>query len=113
VTVDAGCSTGAEADVPAHCCTGAPHRPGAQEEAKVPHYGARPEACVVLAVTLPVPPVWKAAFIAGAVLLPWFGVVMANAGPTVARDGASALLVREVVPPVRLAVEPGRVVDQE
>lgn len=109
----------------------------------MPHYGARPEvslvtsagrshtddirlrtrrylatqsvrmACVVLAVTLPVPPVWKAAFIAGAVLLPWFGVVMANAGPTVARDGASALLVREVVPPVRLAVEPGRVVDQE
>jgi hypothetical protein len=109
----------------------------------VPHYGARPEVsivtsagrshtddirlrtrrylatqalrmvCVVLAVALPVPPVWKAAFIVGAVLLPWFGVVMANAGPTVQRDGASALVEREVLAPVRPAIEPGRVVDQQ
>jgi len=70
-------------------------------------------ACVVLAVALPVPPLWKAAFIAGAVVLPWFGVVMANAGPTVSRRRRTHLLEPEVPQPVRLAVEPGRVIDAE
>ena len=109
----------------------------------MPHYGARPEVslvtsagrshtediglrqrrylatqalrmvCVVLAVSLPVPPLWKAAFILGAVVLPWFGVVMANAGPTVSKDDRGHLLDRAVEEPVRLAIEPGRVVDQD
>lgn len=70
--------------------------------------------CVVLAVALPVPVVWKAAFIAGAVVLPWFGVVMANAGP-VAKSKAerNALVAREVAQPVRLQIEPGRVIDAD
>ncbi len=41
-------------------------------------------ACVLLAVLLPVAPVWKIGFIAASIILPWFGVVAANAGP--ARD---------------------------
>ena len=71
-------------------------------------------ACVVLAVALPVPPIWKVAFIAGAVALPWFGVVMANAGPT-ARSKAerNALVERPVEQPVRLQLEPGRVIDMD
>jgi hypothetical protein len=66
-------------------------------------------ACIVLAVALPIPVVWKGAFIAGAVVLPWFGVVMANAGPT-ARSKAerNALVAREAAQPVRLQLEPGR-----
>jgi hypothetical protein len=70
--------------------------------------------CVVLAVALPVPVFWKGAFIAGAVALPWFGVVMANAGPTAKRKGErNALLERPSDEPVRIAIEPGRVVDAE
>jgi hypothetical protein len=70
-------------------------------------------ACVVLAVALPVAAVWKGAFIVGAVALPWFGVVMANAGPTVTRGRPTHLLEREVAEPVRLQLEPGRVVDAD
>ena len=70
--------------------------------------------CVVLAVVLPVPPLWKATFIVGALALPWFGVVMANAGPTArGRRERNALVDREVAQPVRLAIEPGRVVDAD
>jgi hypothetical protein len=70
--------------------------------------------CVVLAVALPVPPVWKVAFIFGAVALPWFGVVMANAGPTARRkEERNALVQRPVEEPVRLAIEPGRVIDAD
>lgn len=70
--------------------------------------------CVVLAVALPVALVWKGAFIAGAVALPWFGVVMANAGPTVQRRRRrTALVERDVEQSVCLQVEPGRVVDAE
>jgi hypothetical protein len=70
--------------------------------------------CVVLAVALPVPVFWKAALIAGAVALPWFGVVMANAGPTArSRSERNALLARPADEPVRLAIEPGRVVDAD
>ena len=74
--------------------------------------------CVVLGVALPVPVPFRLALFAGAVLLPWFGVVMANAGPTVSRrartaiveDGLTATLPEQ---PLRLAIEPGRVVDAE
>lgn len=70
--------------------------------------------CVLLAVALPVPVVWKAAFIAGAVVLPWFGVVMANAGPTArSRSERNSLVEREVEQPVRIAIEPGRVIDAD
>lgn len=41
--------------------------------------------CVLLAVLLPVDPVWKIGFIAASIILPWFGVVAANAGPAVDR----------------------------
>lgn len=70
--------------------------------------------CVVLAVALPVPVFWKAAFIFGAVALPWFGVVMANAGPTAkSKTERNALVEREVEQPVRLQIEPGRVIDAD
>lgn len=70
--------------------------------------------CVVLAVALPVPVFWKGAFIFGAVALPWFGVVMANAGPTAkTKAERNALVEREVEQPVRLQIEPGRVIDAD
>jgi hypothetical protein len=70
--------------------------------------------CVVLAVALPVPVFWKAVFIAGAVVLPWFGVVMANAGPTAkSRSERNSLVDRAVEQPVRIAIEPGRVIDAD
>jgi hypothetical protein len=69
--------------------------------------------CVVLAVALPVPVEWKALLLVGAVALPWFGVVMANAGPTVGRQRKTALVDRPVEQPVRMAIEPGRVIDQD
>ncbi len=70
--------------------------------------------CVVLATALPVSVVWKVVFILGAVALPWFGVVMANAGPTAkSKDERNALLQRPVEEPVRLAIEPGRVIDAD
>jgi hypothetical protein len=70
--------------------------------------------CVVLAAFLPVPVEWKGVLIAGAVVLPWFGVVMANAGPTVGRARKTALVDRPVeVQPLRIAIEPGRVIDQD
>ncbi len=70
--------------------------------------------CVVLAAFLPVPVAWKGVLILGAVLLPWFGVVMANAGPTVGRSRRNALVDRPVeAQPLRIAIEPGRVIDQD
>ena len=70
--------------------------------------------CVVLAAALPVSLEWKSLLLVGAIALPWFGVVMANAGPTVSRSRKTALIGRPVTPePLRLAIEPGRVIDQE
>lgn len=73
--------------------------------------------CVVLAVALPVPTSAKLLLGLGAVCLPWFGVVAANAGPTVSRKRPTAIAtdLRETLPePVqRIAIEPGRVVDAE
>lgn len=75
--------------------------------------GAR-VACVILATMLPVSLFWKGVLMVGALALPWFGVVMANAGPTVSRRRKSALVARpEVAQPDRIALEPGRVIDQE
>jgi hypothetical protein len=70
-------------------------------------------ACVVLATMLPVSLAWKGVFMLGALALPWFGVVMANAGPTVSRRRKNALVERTVEEPARIAIEPGRVIDQD
>ena len=74
--------------------------------------------CVVLGVALPVPVAFRLLLFVGAVCLPWFGVVMANAGPTVTRDRNVAIVDRglsETLPdqPLRLAIEPGRVIDAD
>lgn len=70
--------------------------------------------CVILATALPVSLAWKGVLIAGAIGLPWFGVVMANAGPTVSRKRSTSLVERPAVEePVRIALEPGRTIDQE
>ena len=70
--------------------------------------------CVVLAAALPVPLAWKGVLFVGAIALPWFGVVMANAGPTVGRARETAMVARPTpVEPVRIAIEPGRVIDQD
>lgn len=74
--------------------------------------------CVVLGVGLPVPVPFRLLLFVGAVCLPWFGVMMANAGPVVTRSRRSALVeggLAETLPPPsqRLAIEPGRVVDAE
>lgn len=69
--------------------------------------------CVVLATTLPIPLIWKGVFMLGAVALPWFGVVMANAGPTVSRRKNNAMVDTPVEQPLRIAIEPGRVIDAE
>jgi len=70
--------------------------------------------CVVLATMLPVALAWKGLLMLAAIGLPWFGVVMANAGPTVSRRQTSALVDRPAVEePVRIAIEPGRVIDQD
>ena len=70
-------------------------------------------ACVVLATMLPVSLFWKGVFMLGAFALPWFGVVMANAGPTVSRHRTNSLVDRAAEEPVRIAIEPGRVIDQD
>jgi hypothetical protein len=67
--------------------------------------------CVILATALPVPVPYKAALLFGAIALPWFGVVMANAGPTVRRKDKTAL--RGAEPPLHRQIEPGRVIDAE
>jgi hypothetical protein len=69
-------------------------------------------ACILLAVLLPVGPAWKIALIVGSVVLPWLGVVAANAGPSVERRHQSAV-VTAVRPhgAAPVAVEPGRIID--
>lgn len=71
--------------------------------------------CVILAVLLPVSLPWKGVLIVGAVALPWFGVVMANAGPTVGRRRRKhSLMDRPAAEePVRIEIEPGRVIDAD
>ena len=73
---------------------------------------------MILGVALPVPVAFRLLLFVGAVCLPWFGVVMANAGPVVSRRRETAIVdghLAETLPeqPLRLAIEPGRVVDAE
>lgn len=69
--------------------------------------------CVLLAVLLPVDVVWKIGFLAGSIVLPWFGVVAANAGPTVERRRASAVVPAPQPASLPPAAEPGRIIDAE
>ena len=76
--------------------------------------------CVVLATALPVSGLFTAALIGGAVLLPWFSVVLANAGPSITRSRPSALkqtLGNSVVQtegfPARLALSSSKIIDAE
>lgn len=72
-------------------------------------------ACVLLGAFVPAPLPVKLLVFSGAVFLPWFGVVMANAGPTVERARKTAVVERGSLdePVRRIALEPGRVVDAE
>ena len=72
-------------------------------------------ACVLVGAFVPAPMPVKLLIFSGAVFLPWFGVVMANAGPTLERAKPTALVERgSLAEPVqRIAIEPGRVVDAE
>ncbi len=69
--------------------------------------------CVILATALPIPLVYKSLFLFGAIALPWFGVVMANAGPAVERSRRTALRGAAVTQEAYVAIEPGRVIDAE
>ena len=69
--------------------------------------------CVVLATALPLPIVLRALLLVGAIALPWFGVVMANAGPTVPRKRKTALRTTPGSTQAVTAIEPGRVIDAE
>jgi hypothetical protein len=67
--------------------------------------------CFVLAVALPVP-IWaKLLLVLGALVLPWMGVVAANAAPSRERVGDNAMVGR--IEPIRLQLDPGRTIDQE
>ncbi|MCW2776371.1 MAG: hypothetical protein JWN17_96 [Frankiales bacterium] len=71
--------------------------------------------CVVLGVVVPAA-VWvRLLLFSGAVFLPWFGVVMANAGPTVEKQRPTAVVAHGSLEErvERIAIEPGRVVDAE
>lgn len=69
-------------------------------------------ACLLLAATVPAGLAVKGLFILGACVLPYFGVVMANAGP--ARDRRRPELnVHAVEQPQRLQIAPHRVVDAD
>ncbi len=65
----------------------------------------------VLAVVLPVALPFKLALMAAALVLPWMGVVSANGGPRRDRQARPSALV-DRVEPVRIALEPGRDVEQ-
>ncbi|MCW2714713.1 MAG: hypothetical protein JWN88_1760 [Frankiales bacterium] len=69
--------------------------------------------CIVLATALPLPVVLRALLLVGAIALPWFGVVMANAGPTRPRRRKTALRASAGAAAPYAAIEPGRVIDAE
>lgn len=70
-------------------------------------------SCFVLAVSLPVPLWAKLVLIVGAFTLPWMGVMAANAGPTIQRSRPSAIIDEPSVETLRIAIEPGRVIDAD
>lgn len=71
--------------------------------------------CVILGVALPIA-IWaKGLLFVGALVLPWCGVVMANAGPAVLsrkqRANAIAQGLTETPVPQPLAIDPSRVIE--
>lgn len=66
----------------------------------------------ILAVVLPVPLPVKLALVGAALVLPWMGVVTANGGPKVERGPRPSSLI-DRTETVRIALEPGRDVDQQ
>jgi hypothetical protein len=68
-------------------------------------------SCFILAVALPLPLWGKLVFIVGAFVLPWMGVMAANGGPAVQKNRENAIVDR--VEPLRIAIEPGRTIDQD
>jgi hypothetical protein len=70
-------------------------------------------SCFILAVALPVPLWAKLVFIVGAFVLPWMGVMAANGGPSVPKDRETAIVDRLEAEPLRIAIEPGRTIDQD
>jgi hypothetical protein len=72
-------------------------------------------ACVLLGVLLPAPVPVRLVFFSGAVFLPWFGVVMANAGPALDKRAVGVTVAHGSLDQrvERLEIEPGRVVDAE
>ena len=72
--------------------------------------------CVIAATLAPVSLVWKGVLMLGAVVLPWCGVVMANAGPTLQKHRKTSVVARSasepVAVPVRIALDQSRVIDQ-
>jgi hypothetical protein len=71
--------------------------------------------CVILGVAVPAPLPVRMLLFSGAIFLPWFGVVMANAGPIVAKREKTAIVDRQLLGsdelPLRIALEPGRDID--
>jgi len=73
-------------------------------------------ACVLLAVLLPVAPIWKIGFIVASIALPWFGVIAANAGPTLDRRRPVAVdptPLTALPSPQAEALESHRIIDAE
>ena len=73
-------------------------------------------ACVLLAVLLPVAPIWKIGLLVASIALPWFGVIAANAGPTLDRRRPMAVdptPLTALPSPQAEAIEPHRIIDAE
>lgn len=69
--------------------------------------------CLLFAATVPAGLVVRGALLAGALVLPYFGVVMANAGPSRDRRSTPALAETATEGQPRLAISPSRVVDAD
>ena len=69
-------------------------------------------SCFVLSVVLPIPLWARLVLIVCAFTLPWMGVIAANAGPTVQRQKQPTAVVPHAEPD-RIAIDPGRTIDQE
>lgn len=70
--------------------------------------------CFVLAVALPVPLGIKLSLVVGAFVLPWFGVVAANAGPALQKSHRpSAIVDRGSVEPQPVALDPTRTIEHD
>jgi hypothetical protein len=68
--------------------------------------------CFVLAVFLPVPLWAKMVLITASFVLPWMGVMAANAGPTVQRSKGPTKVV-ERVETTAFVLDPTRTIDQD